>query len=164
MSYRFSSLNHKRSHKRFLAYGTLFSTLFLLSLFVIQLTLPQFGIVHHQHEGGGQGHSHSEFQPFQSDVQHHQDNDAFDHHHREKRRPIVQVAQNSSENELRFTTLSKIDQGHSHSYDHFVPIFADDTVQSRLHLPFQVIDASIAQSFFHERELFVNPRAPPLLI
>ncbi len=164
MSYKFSFSNHKNNQNFFSSFAALFATLFSLALFIIQLTLPQFGIVHHQHEGGDQGHSHSDRYTFKGEVQHHHDDDAFDHHHLEQRRPLVSVDQNRSKNELRLTTLSAIDQGHSHSYDHFVPIFSDDAVQSQFHLPFQVIDASMAQTFFHERELFVNPRAPPPLL
>jgi len=160
MFYSTCSFKKKLMNKRSSSSGTSFLILVSLCIFVIQSTLPQFGTIHHQHDGGEQAHFHPEAQSFLPEAYHH---DASDHHH-EDSTSILQIDQSDSNNVSVLAQLRSFDQGHTHTYDHFIGKFFVGTIQSHFYLPFQPIDSYIDQTWFPDYELYVNPRAPPLLI
>lgn len=156
-TYRFEK---KLMNKRRSGSGTLFLILVSLGIFVVQSALPQFGTIHHQHDGGGQVHFHPEVQSFLPEAHRH---GAFDHNHHEDRTRIVQINRSDLNTPLLEQQLRSFDQGHSHTYDHFIGKFFVGTIQSHSYLPFRQIDSHIDQKLFPHDEFFVNSRAPPLI-
>jgi ABC-type nickel/cobalt efflux system permease component RcnA len=135
-----------------------FCHLLVLGAFLLYLTLPQFGLVHHEHDGGTQPHFHKEFQSAHVTTQQDHDDQAFhshdqDHHH---------IAVTDHGVNPIFTHQDSTGPGHWHDYEKISGKFFTQFIPFLSNLPFQMIDLVIQQFNIPFRGIVFSSRGPPL--
>jgi hypothetical protein len=132
--------------------------LLVLAAFLSYLTLPHFGLVHHEHDGGAQPHFHKEYRT--AHITAHQDHDGQAFHTHDQDRYSIEVT--SHEVHPTFTHPDSTDSGHWHDYEkisgkfftHYIPLFSN--------LPFQSFDLTVQQFSTPFRGIAFSSRGPPL--
>jgi hypothetical protein len=129
-----------------------------LGAFFLYLTLPHFGLVHHEHDGGAQPHFHNEFQSVYvtTDLDH--DDQAF-HTHDQDHHSIAVTAHGMNP---ILAHLDSTDLGHWHDYEKISGKFFTQYVPFLSSLPFHFIHLGIQQFKVPFHGIVFSSRGPPL--